>query len=558
MPLADVTKGMTGTGISVVEGTDPEAFDVEVLGVLQDAIGPGRDIIIANLSGPVIDAAGGLWAGASGSPVYFPDAVTGDQELAGAVAYGLAGGQSTLAGLTPAEDMDALLDSGGAGFAAAKTVRVPRTLAARAARVTGLAASSIQGFVRLKTPLSVSGVNPRTLSRIQEAIERQDLPLIPYAGASVSLAGPGPTVPLAAGESFAAALSLGDVTEAAVGTTTLVCDGRAVAFGHPFTFSGDTTMAARAADTITIVQDPIFGSYKLANIAENAGVVTGDHLAGIVAELGDGPDATPITSQVDDLDTGASRAGETDVVFPDGFPFLVFAHLLSNIDVTIDRIGKGNAEVAYTITGTRADDSPWELVRTNHYASPFDISFESVLEPAITTEILASYRDEGIEITGMDVSQVDVEKTFEQYSLSKVLVWNGRAYVKRDFIAKRPGQTIRLRAVLTPKHAGGTTQLVDLPLKVPTWVRNGGFIEVQGGLSGGLEIPCFFEGDEGCEDGEGATFDKVLKAFQKQPRNDLVFARLRIGPSGSIRAHAEEQQDAVVSGARLIGFEILR
>ena len=560
MPLADVARGMTGTGLSVVQGRDPESFDVEVLGVLQDAVGPGRDLLIANLSGPVIDGAGGLWAGASGSPVYLPDAVTGEQELVGAIAYGLAGGQSTLAGLTPAEDMVALLDlsgTGGEGFtSSSQTVRVPRTLAARMAAEAGLATSSVGGLVRLKAPLSISGVNERALRRVQAAIDRQSLPFLPYAGSSVSAAASGETVELGAGDSFAAALSLGDVTAAAIGTTTLVCAGQAVAFGHPFAFSGETALAARAADTITIVQDPIFGSYKLANVAENAGTVFSDRLAGIVAELGAGPDGTPITSAVTDLDTGRFRSGETEVVLPESTPFLTFIHLLSNIDVTIDRIGAGNSEVAYTMTGTRADGSPWQFARSDHYASRYDIAFDSVLDLAFAGEVLQSFEG-GVEISSIDVSRVDVEKTFEQYSLSKVLVWNGHEYVKRDFVSGRPGQTIRLRAVLDPKHRPGVAR-VHLALKIPRWVRRSGFIEVRGGGSGGVEIPCFFEEEECGEDGGGATFDKVLRAYRNQPRSDLVLARLRVGPFEKIRARDQEQMDAVVRGSRFIGFELVR
>ena len=67
---------------------------------------------------------------------------------------------------------------------------------------------------------------------------------------------------------------LGDVTAAGIGTTTFVCFGQAVAFGHPFAFTGKTTLAARAADAITIARDPVFSPFKLANVAENAGTVT--------------------------------------------------------------------------------------------------------------------------------------------------------------------------------------------------------------------------------------------------------------------------------------------
>jgi hypothetical protein len=100
LPLADVTTGMRGTAVSVTSGRTLSTFGAEVLGILRDAIGPGRDIIVVDLSGPAVVDAGGLWAGASGSPVFIRNG--GVDRLAGAIAYGLAGGGSTLAGLTPA------------------------------------------------------------------------------------------------------------------------------------------------------------------------------------------------------------------------------------------------------------------------------------------------------------------------------------------------------------------------------------------------------------------------------------------------------------------------
>ena len=70
LPTSAVTAGMTGTGLTVSQGTTAESFDVEVLGVLENGIAPGRDMIIVDTSSPAIEAVGGIWAGISGSPVY--------------------------------------------------------------------------------------------------------------------------------------------------------------------------------------------------------------------------------------------------------------------------------------------------------------------------------------------------------------------------------------------------------------------------------------------------------------------------------------------------------
>ena len=555
MPLADVSTGMRGTAISVVRGRTLSTMSAEVLGILRDGVGPGRDIIIVNLTGTVVTQAGGLWAGASGSPVFFRDPVTGKDKLAGAIAYGLAGGGSTLAGLTPAEDMNELLTLGTDLSSASQAVNVPTRLATKIAAETGLSMAELSTFSRLKTPVSASGLTDRGLQHMQKAIDRQGLPFIPYMGSSASSNPQSPPGVLRAGDTFAAAMSLGDITVAGVGTTTLVCNGRAVAFGHPFNWTGDTTMAARAGDTITIVSDPVFGSYKLSNIAESVGTLTQDRLAGIVADLGAGPTGSPVTSTVTDLDTGRTRSGRSEAVLPEFLPFLTFEHLFQNVDVTIDRIGPGNAEAAYTIRGTRDGGRTWELTRSTHYASSFDISFDSVAEVSFTAEILQAFEGEEIEVTSIDVPTLEIEKSFEQYQVRSILQWNGARYVAREFLRGRPGQMLKLRIVLKPAHLAGLKN-VDLQLKVPANARRSGWVEVLGGGSTS-GIPCFIF-DEECEDEPTEqTFDQLLSALQNAPRGDALVARLRLG-NGAVRASVTKQQDAVVVGRRAIGFLLLR
>ncbi len=554
LPLSQVTAGMKGTALSVTRGRTPSTLGVEVLGILEDGVGPGRDIIIVDLSGSAVTAAGGLWAGASGSPVFIR--TSGRDRLVGAIAYGLAGGGSTLAGLTPAEDMEDLLDLGAEALSAPSRIRVPTPLAARMSQATGLSITQTAALSRLKTPLSASGLTDRGLRQMQSAIDRQGLPFIPYLGSSASSNPTNPPGSLRAGDSFAAAMSLGDITVAGIGTTTLVCDGQAVAFGHPFNWTGDTTMAARAASTITIVADPVFGSYKLANVAESVGTLTQDRLAGIVASLGPGPVGSPVTSTVTDLDTGRTRSGRSEAVFPEFLPFLSFTHLFQNVDVTIDRIGAGSSEIAYTIRGTRDGGATWELTRSTRYVSRDDISFTSVIEVGSTAEVLEAFDAEDVKVTSIEVPKLDVTKSFRQYDVTRLLVWNGSRYVSRDFVSGRPGQLIRLRAVLRPVHASGTRN-VDLSLRVPENARRSGYIQVLGGGSLSPEIPCFIIEEE-CVDDTQASFDAVLRAFRNQPPGNSLVAQLRLGDAETLRAQASREQDAVVSGGRAIGFLLIR
>lgn len=94
-PAAQVVPGLIGTGTSVFDATGPRTFTTRVVGMLEGAIRPGNDLILVELSGPVIDAAGGsVPSGLSGAPVMV------GERLLGAVAWRVTWGPVRLAGLT--------------------------------------------------------------------------------------------------------------------------------------------------------------------------------------------------------------------------------------------------------------------------------------------------------------------------------------------------------------------------------------------------------------------------------------------------------------------------
>src|SRR6056297_696331 len=88
---------MTGYGLTVFRGTEPERFDVEVIDVLH-GFRPDQDLILIRTPHPRLQqtkAVGGM----SGSPIYI------DGKLAGAYAYGWPFGMEPIAGVTPIANM---------------------------------------------------------------------------------------------------------------------------------------------------------------------------------------------------------------------------------------------------------------------------------------------------------------------------------------------------------------------------------------------------------------------------------------------------------------------
>ena len=562
MPTAQVAKGMLGTGWTVERGRDPQPFSVQVLGVLPNEIGPGRDMIVVEASGPMIDRANGIWYGMSGSPIY----VNG--QLIGALSYGFSA-TSRVAGLTPAQDMAKILSyptrppdaDGNVTPPSPPTITLPASMRREIANATGTAAADVpERMVQLKVPLSVSGLNGRAMREVRKFVSRTKLPLIPHSGASASAAPTVSATPLRPGDNFAAVNSYGDVTIAGVGTTSYTCNGRALAFGHPFFFSGATLTGANHADALAIVTDPVWGPFKLAGIQETVGEVDQDRTAGLRATLGTAPETTPIRSSVAVPDLNAQRNGETDVVLPDLTPFVAYLHLLSNIDSTFDAIGEGSSKLSWTITGTRAGGGPWRLSRSNLYASPFDIAFESSEEVASELDILAGNPFEEVRVTGVDVNAT-VEEKVKLYRIAKVLVATGKKGTlrEREMVRVRPGTLVRIRVVLKP-YEKGSDRTFNMSFRVRGFPM--GMIEITGGSPGGY--PCF-EGDlmpgDMPEDEEGGdcdssvpvkSFDALLTFLEKAPKNNVLVTRFRAGERMRLKRERKIPLDAVVRGWRSV------
>src|ERR1700760_126791 len=107
-PLSEVKRGMKGVAYTVFEGVNPEPMQVEILGILKDALGPGQDMILARLHGEKPEYTG-VVAGMSGSPVYI------DGRLVGALSYRIGQfSKEPIAGITPIESMLQVRDGNGA------------------------------------------------------------------------------------------------------------------------------------------------------------------------------------------------------------------------------------------------------------------------------------------------------------------------------------------------------------------------------------------------------------------------------------------------------------
>lgn len=569
VPIADVQTGMKGEGLTVVTGSTPQPFDVEVLGVMTDGIGAGKDMILIKVSDQpgrhVIDQGGGIWGGMSGSPVY----VNG--QLLGAVSYGFSLAPSPIGGLTAAADMLDLLDlPDGAPIEAdalkTKTkTKVPVSKALRANLASKARVAAPRGALQqLPSPLSVSGVGSKRLDRLQSDADKAGWSVKAYAGGRSKANAPqGTPVP---GGNFAAALSYGDVTAAAIGTTTAVCGDRALAFGHPLNYAGPVSYGANDADSLTIVKDDTFGSFKMANIGADFGTVDQDRLAGLRADLGASPTSAQVTTVIRNSDTNKTRTGSTRVVDQVSLPGLLPYALWTNYDATFDEWNDGRTTSNWTISGTRDGGLPFAVSRSNQWASKYDPTVDSAFELAYAADALVNNEYEEVKIDSVSYDGV-ASTNFKQLAITKVEVRVGSTgkFSSPKSITVKTGAKLQVRVTLRP-YKSTKTSTTTINLTVPKSARGqSGQLDIAGGqtlaeLGEEEDFSCLFEG-EGCSEEDG-SLDATIKSITAPARNDAVVVRAIFEGEESdetkVAATAKKQQKYVVTGEKSLRLNVKR
>lgn len=307
--------GMKGYGLSVFNGTKPERFEVEVLGVLKNAF-PKQDMILIRMSGANLEKHK-IIAGMSGSPIYIED------KLIGALAYGWSFENEPLAGVTPIHNMLAELDKKPGSSSSALPAQ-------RSTSPDNFAAPR-----PLLTPLSLGGFSPRTIELVSQKLQR--FGLLPIAGggtgdSSTELRQQSATIE--PGSALGVQLIRGDLNATAVGTATYVDKNKILAFGHPFFQGGRVEAPAVLAEVHTIMSSLAI-SFKMATSVAEVGSMVGDWQSCIVADTNVKAAMIPVAVQVVNPDTGHSERYAMEVINNESFsPLLVQLAIVEAIAVT--------------------------------------------------------------------------------------------------------------------------------------------------------------------------------------------------------------------------------
>ena len=420
-------------------------MDVEILGVLKDAIGPGQDMILGRLHGTKPEFTG-VVAGMSGSPVYI------DGKLVGALSYRIGQfSKEPICGITPIAQMFEVRDASAAAEHTEPSGRLP---------ASGTSPAGGRGDLRaIETPLVFSGFSPAALRQYGDGF--RELGLEPVMGLGSSSAGTPQPEPILPGSAVSAILARGDLNIAATCTVTYTDAHGLLACGHPITQQGGLSVPMTKAEVVATLPSPM-NAFKIVNTTETIGAFTEDRSSAIAGVFGKQARMIPVTVE---LAAGAGSGLQSRTLHfevannRELTPQLMLASTFQSLSGT----DTSSSEMSLRLRG--------QIVLENGAAVTFDemLASTDALQPAV----------QGAVLVGGRISRL-FENSLEQPVIARV---NLRAEVTRErrsaqmesarlsSFEANAGDTITVEATIRPYQA--PSHIVRLRIPLPATLTRG-------------------------------------------------------------------------------------
>jgi hypothetical protein len=460
-PLNQVHRGQIATAWTVFTGTKPEPMQVEILGVLRGARGPGHDMILAQLRGAKPEYTG-VVAGMSGSPVYIGN------KLLGSLSYRIGQfAKDPIAGITPIAQMLEVKDMPVNTQWASASPAYPL-----AQTETGVSSGGMT-FQAMETPLVMSGFRPEAIRLWQKEMAGTGLDIIAAGGGSGSskpdtdgsfgAISPSAIASVVPGSAVSAQLVRGDLEISATCTVTYVDPRQLLACGHPILQAGSVSLPMTTAEVVETLASPL-NAFKIINTGDPIGTFTDDRDSAIRGMLGTKPHMIPVHITVHG--EGADRRLNIEVVdLPSLTPQAV---LVSLYDALLENNQSG-LETSYHVTGSVNIDgyppSPLDLW------APAGDQLSAQLSAAIQTDqTFAQLYANGARQGAIKAIDLDVDSIPRraQVELETARLDSGNIVHAGDTVVveatlrpwQQPERNIRIPIVLPPQLPAGPIRLL--------------------------------------------------------------------------------------------------
>jgi hypothetical protein len=454
-PLSEVHRGLHGVAYTVFEGTQPEAMDVEILGVLKNVLGPDQDMILARLHGSKPEYTG-VVAGMSGSPVYI------DGKLLGALSYRIGQfSKEPIAGITPIAEMLAV-NGRNAGNTNAAMWSAGTSAQSTTSSLSGPGPTPVADSTDIhpiETPLVLSGFSPEAVRFFQEHVSVMGLTPVAGLGGSSSDGGhiDSSSAPLLPGSAVSALLVRGDLEIAATCTVTYVDPKQVLACGHPITRYGEVSIPMTKADVVATLASPL-NSFKIVNTTQTIGAFTEDRSSAIRGVPGESARMIPVT-----IHTHGGLRDRTlhmEVIDnPDITPGAVMVSLYESLLET----NSYSEELTYELKGTVAIDG-YPPLHLDSFIAPTE-QLPSALRAALTvgqrfqTVYGNSARVRNIQSIDLNIDSLPGRRSIQLE----------RAQATQP--AAHPGDTVMVEATLRPFR--GEPKNLRIPIPIPLTLNPG-------------------------------------------------------------------------------------
>lgn len=442
IPVSEVQRGQKGYGLSVFAGTEPERFDVEVVGVMRN-VNPGLSFILARLSGHGLEKSG-VARGMSGSPVYI------DGKLAGAVAFSWPFPNEAIAGITP---IDAMRELSGLKPSPLPT-QMPPPVPLADILAGRIPEDVLQKELEKLRPRSINGATPGiqwTTSGFGErsqSILRAALGNVAPGGKALPADAAQELVP---GASVAAVLVDGDFSMAATGTVTDRYGEHVLAFGHPFLGLGPVRVPMATAEVVMLFSSQA-DSFKIANAGQIVGAFEQDRLTGIQGRIGAPAPMVPMAVRIRGEKDHEYKVRLADL--PEFMPLLVGSTVLAGLDAASYSGGAQGIDLSARLKVRGHDDV---VIRQS-----FD-GDNAGTQAAVHLLTMVGYLSQN-PLERVNLESVDVEIDQTQKPRAADLVG---AHADRTVV--RPGERVNLSLDLVPYRGERFRHsfAVDLPEDLP-------------------------------------------------------------------------------------------
>jgi hypothetical protein len=468
-PISEIRPGLKGVGRTVFEGDKVEEFQVEILGILKNAVAPKRDLILARLSGGPLEKTGVI-SGMSGSPVYV------DGKLVGAVAISFAFSKEPLAGITPIQDMLQVVSQEKAAAtaqpashmnfrlarASIEPVEAGRLIPDEEAGVPGLSkllpaqAGSGAALADLRLPLRFGGFSSEAVD-LYAPLFRQ-LGLEPMQGGGISSsedATPSKT-DLEPGSTISLMLVRGDLNLTVDCTVTYRQGDNLCACGHRVLAAGPIQFPFAPSHVVATVPS-LASSFRLDAPGKVVGTIRQDRFSAIYGVVGDRT-ATMIPVHIH-MESTLNKALDTNfeiVQEASLSPLLLNLSLVSALTATERMVGPSTLELKGQIRLAGGESVELEDVLSSDVGTP-TLAASAVAAP-LSYLLASAFPD--LRIEGIDLSVVSREEksvaTLEQ-------VWSTQSEV-------HPGDHLEVMALLRLPSGQAVTQ--KIPLDIPESVSD--------------------------------------------------------------------------------------